>query len=684
MNDQTTIRDNAPAQGGRTIVILVDSLRPVEESGSVFAPGTEGQFLLRLGALLASGAGGRLVALKLVAVPEGESLSAYSTTAQELRRELEREMLDALATGGEAISGPPAHSGNGASAPSSQPTYSFISPVVKVAPENELAVEVRAFLAVEPGAMALLPMRRGRDGEQSWVRRALRKPLPVDVAWVRPPTNGYAKDTPFDTGMRVLLPARGGPQAELALSLSQDLVDVLRAQVAILHVMRENMPEMERATEEAPFNELLERIRRARPGIERPRRIYVTGTDVVKTVAQATEGYDLLIMGAGGEAAADLGRFTNAVARQSKLALMAVKTRVPVGPAIRAARKRARPHAMQPEALSHIVDKWFAENTFHANEFSDLARLVEIKRKRGVTISVGLPALNEEETIGGVISVLKEALMEQVPLVDEIVVIDSNSTDRTREIAAEMGVPVYIHQEILPEAGEPLAGKGEALWKSLHVLKGDIIAWVDTDVANMHPQFVYGLIGPLLREPRIGYVKGYYHRPIKVGDDLQHEGGGRVTELTVRPLLNLFYPLLSGMVQPLAGEYAGRREVLEQLPFFSGYGVETGLLIDLLERYGLYSIGQVNLEKRIHRNRTLADLSLTAFAIVQVVLMRLQARARTNLLEEVNRSMKLIRFERDHLSLEVRRVRDVERPPIASIPAYRERMESLKLAAAER
>jgi glucosyl-3-phosphoglycerate synthase len=679
MNDQTTLKDNMVAQGGRTIVILVDSLRPTDEGGRVFAPGTEGQFLLRLGALLASGAGGRLVALKLVAVPEGESLSAYSTRAQELRRELEREMLAALAPGGDTVSDNATHTGNGTGPLLS---YSFISPVVKVAPESDLAVEVRAFLALEPGAMALLPMRRARDGEPAWLRRALRKPLPSDVAWVRPPTGGYGKETPFDTGMRVLLPARGGPQAELALSLSQDLVDVLRAQVAILHVMRENMPEIERATEEAPFNELLDRIRRSRPGVERPRRIYVTGTDAVKSVAQATEGYDLLIMGAGGEAAADLGRFTNAVARQSKLALMAVKTRVPVGPAIRAARKRARPHAMQPEALSHIVDKWFAENTFHANEFSDLNRLVEIKRQRGVTISVGLPALNEEETIGGVISVLKEALMEQVPLVDEIVVIDSNSTDRTREIAAELGVPVYIHQEILPEAGEPLAGKGEALWKSLHVLKGDIIAWVDTDVANMHPQFVYGLIGPLLREPRIGYVKGYYHRPIKVAGDLQHEGGGRVTELTVRPLINLFYPLLSGIAQPLAGEYAGRREVLEQLPFFSGYGVETGLLIDLLERFGLYSIGQVNLEKRIHRNRTLADLSLTAFAIVQVVLTRLQARARTHLLEEVNRSMKLIRFEREHLSLEVRRASDVERPPIITIPAYRERMESLKLAAA--
>jgi glycosyltransferase involved in cell wall biosynthesis len=260
--------------------------------------------------------------------------------------------------------------------------------------------------------------------------------------------------------------------------------------------------------------------------------------------------------------------------------------------------------------------------------------------------------------------------MDRIPLVDELVVIDSNSTDKTREIAQSMGIPVHIHQSTLPEAGEPLDGKGEALWKSLHVLKGDIIAWVDTDVTNMHPQFVYGLIGPLLMEPRLGYVKGYYHRPIRTEGKMDEEGGGRVTELTVRPLLNLFFPLLSGVVQPLAGEYAGRREVLEQLPFFSGYGVETGLLIDLLERYGLNSIGQVNLEKRVHRNRPLQDLSLTAFAIVQVILTRLEGRARITLLEEVNRSMKLIRFEKDHLSLEVRRVRDRERPPIITIPEY--------------
>jgi len=499
----------------------------------------------------------------------------------------------------------------------------------------------------------------------------LRAPLPCDVAWARPPLEEYknsAPSAPLQVGMRVLLPARGGPQAMMAFDLSQDLMSVLRAQVTVLHVLQ-SMPERERASEEAPFSELVSLIEGGVEGV--PRRAFATGDNPVESISRASAEYDLVIMGAGGESGARLGSFTEAVAKSTPAAVLAVRTRVPIGPAIRAARKRARPHALSTEALSLLVDKWFAENTFHANEFSDLSRLLDLKRQSGLSVSLGLPALNEEDTIGGVISVLKRALMEEVPLLDEIVVIDSNSTDRTREIASELGVPVYIHQEVLLEAGPPLEGKGEALWKSLHVLKGDIIAWVDTDVANMHPQFVYGLIGPLLREPRIGYMKGYYHRPLRTSTGMQHEGGGRVTELTVRPLMNLFFPLLSGLVQPLAGEYAGRREVLEQLPFFSGYGVETGMLIDLLERYGLYSIGQVNLENRIHRNRDLADLSLTAFAIVQVILTRLEDRARMKLLEEVNRSMKLIRFERDHLSLEVRAVNDRERPPIITIPAYK-------------
>jgi glycosyltransferase involved in cell wall biosynthesis len=317
------------------------------------------------------------------------------------------------------------------------------------------------------------------------------------------------------------------------------------------------------------------------------------------------------------------------------------------------------------------VDRWFTGNTFDAREFSDREALLALKRAQGVTISLGLPALNEEATIGREIEILRRTLMEEVPLLDEIVVIDSGSEDSTTALARRLGIPTYHHAEILPEHGTH-AGKGEALWKSLHVLRGDLIAWVDTDIRNIDAKFVYGLLGPLLREPRLAYVKGYYRRPIQVGDRRDECGGGRVTELTARPLLNLFFPELSGVIQPLAGEYAGRREVLERLPFFTGYGVEIGLLIDVLARFGVGRIGQVNLDSRVHRNRELRSLSVMAFAIVQVVMTRVGEAARAPIVDQMNRAMKLISLEGD-LTLEVHEVREHERPPIITIPAYRER-----------
>jgi glucosyl-3-phosphoglycerate synthase len=247
--------------------------------------------------------------------------------------------------------------------------------------------------------------------------------------------------------------------------------------------------------------------------------------------------------------------------------------------------------------LAVVVDKWFAENTYHTREFMDLERLMELKEDQGISISLALPALNEEETVGKVIKTVKTALMDEVPLLDEMVLIDSGSEDKTREIAADMGIPVYIHQEVLPQYGA-FIGKGEALWKSLYVVDGDIIAWIDTDIKNIDPRFVYGILGPLLDNPRIRFSKGFYRRPLRQGDKTVAGGGGRVTELTARPFINLFYPELSGLIQPLSGEYAGRRSALERLPFFTGYGVETGMLIDLLERYGLESIAQVDLLER--------------------------------------------------------------------------------------
>jgi glucosyl-3-phosphoglycerate synthase len=272
--------------------------------------------------------------------------------------------------------------------------------------------------------------------------------------------------------------------------------------------------------------------------------------------------------------------------------------------------------------------------------------------------------------VGKVIQTVKQALMDQVPLLDEIVLIDSNSTDRTREIARRLGIPVYIHQELLPELG-PRAGKGEALWKSLLVTRGDLVLWLDTDILNIHPRFVYGVLGPLLHDRRVQLVKGFYRRPLRVGDRVQAGGGGRVTELTARPLLNLFYPELSGVIQPLAGEYGGRRTALEQLPFYSGYGVETGLLIGVFERFGLPSIAQVDLLERIHHNQPLEALGKMSFAIIQVVMAELERRHGRAILEDVNKSMKLIRYHDGEYLLEVDEVIERERPPMTSLAAYR-------------
>jgi glucosyl-3-phosphoglycerate synthase len=347
--------------------------------------------------------------------------------------------------------------------------------------------------------------------------------------------------------------------------------------------------------------------------------------------------------------------------KNTSVSILAVKNRRPM------------PHATPDEttgtqAISILVDKWFAENTFHADEFADLKQLISLKEKNGHTISVALPSLNEEETVAKVISTLKRALMKEVPLLDEIVLVDSNSSDRTREIAAAEGIPVYIQQQLLPELGTR-TGKGEGLWKSLLVTSGDIIAWIDTDIVNIHPRFVYGILGPLLLTRHIQFVKGFYRRPLKLGNKIQAGGGGRVTELTARPLLNLFYPELSGVVQPLSGEYAARRSFLEQVPFFSTYGVETGLLIDVFDMYGLSAIAQVDLLERIHHNQSLEALSKMSFIILQAFFRKLEKRY-GQFMEDVNKTMKLIRHEPGGYFLEVEEIIEHERPPMIEIPEY--------------
>ena len=459
----------------------------------------------------------------------------------------------------------------------------------------------------------------------------------------------------------ILLPIRGGPYTELIINFTLALAESIDAEVTVLHASRQG--EIDQL-----YTSYLPMLR----NIERIKRHVTVVDDVSEAILRETELHGLIIMGAssppGKISPEPLGPIASRVAAGSATGLILLKA---PGAQLPQASREVTPPAVAP-VLPVLVDKWFAENTFDAGEFDEIDRLVDLKRRRGVSISLALPALNEEETVGNVIRTVRRALMVNCPLLDEIVLIDSGSQDRTREIAKRLGVPVYIHQEILP-AQKSYNGKGEALWKSLYVTQGDIIAWIDTDIVNIHPRFVYGILGPLLRSDRIQYVKGFYRRPLRVGDKMQAGGGGRVTELVARPLLNLFFPELSGLIQPLSGEYAGRRSALERIPYFTGYGVETGMLIDLLNEFGLPGVAQVDLQERVHHNQPLEALSRMSFAIIQVIISRLEDRHKITLLQEINRSMKIVRHETDRYYLDLEQIADRERPPMASIAEYRQR-----------
>lgn len=224
--------------------------------------------------------------------------------------------------------------------------------------------------------------------------------------------------------------------------------------------------------------------------------------------------------------------------------------------------------------------------------------------------------------MGAMVAALRVALVERVPLLDELVVIDSDSTDATARVAADAGATVHAQGDILPECGHR-PGKGEALWKSLAVTTGELVGFLDADLHDFDPRMVVGLFGPLVTTPDLMFVKACYDRPLSVLGGVVPGGGGRVTELVARPLLALYWPELTGFVQPLAGEYAGRRELLEGVPFAGGYGVEIGLLIDLLEACGLDALGQVDLEIRKHRNAPDVALARMAMQIQRTVLERL-------------------------------------------------------------
>ncbi|MDQ3957442.1 MAG: glucosyl-3-phosphoglycerate synthase [Actinomycetota bacterium] len=276
---------------------------------------------------------------------------------------------------------------------------------------------------------------------------------------------------------------------------------------------------------------------------------------------------------------------------------------------------------------------------------------------RTLSVSVCLPALDEEATIGSICESVRRALIPG--LVDELLVIDSGSTDSTAAVAAASGATVYQVDAIEPRLRQ--GGKGEALWKSVAVAKGDVVVWIDSDIRDFDPRFVSGLVEPLLFLPEVVMTKAYYRRPLALGRGPFGEGGGRVTELALRPLLNLLRPEMARIIQPLSGEYAMRRDVARRLPFFSGYGVDIALLMDVIDRYGQDAVRQVDLGTRVHHNRTLNELGRTSFEVMTAFMARLQDEGSLTLHTPMGETLR--QFDRRHREV-------VTCPEIVELPAW--------------
>ena len=627
-------------------------------------PGTAEE-LIRLGAAMLDPKHGELSALGIVEVPEGMPLSEGATRARHARRLLQK-VLDYVPPG--TTIHPIVRIGRHAA-----------EGIIEASAEQESDLIIFGWGGKAPG---------GADGRGAGptvfsptIDEVVRE-SPADIAVVKQRGSREIK--------RILVPVRGGPHAELALRFADAIANHHKATVVVLHLVPPGITMAVRAQAERALAAFIKQHLRGRgEGVLRE------APNVRNAILREAEKADLVVMGASAVPGSDgtgsylFGALPEAIAARAKASVIVVKTRETIGGltfdalASRAETLAAADRAAdEARAIPARVERWFGESNFHHAEFGDLRRLVQLKEKQGVTVSLVLPTLNEEETIGPIVRRAMREMVGRVPLLDEVLVIDSASTDRTREIAEAEGARVVQHPDVLPRYGS-FRGKGEALWKSLYESTGDIVVWADTDVKNWHHRMVYGTLGPLLHEPRLQYVKGYYQRPIVEDGVLKEGGGGRVTELVARPLINLFYPELSGLIQPLAGEYAGRRALLETIPFFTGYAVEIGHLIDAAERVGIEGLGQVDLERRVHRNQELEGLSRMSFVILQAVMKRLEERRKTRLFAEMGSTMKLPRSGKGQLSLEVIELADQERPPMIRIPEYLERRRAAGASALE-
>jgi glucosyl-3-phosphoglycerate synthase len=327
------------------------------------------------------------------------------------------------------------------------------------------------------------------------------------------------------------------------------------------------------------------------------------------------------------------------------------------------------------KGVSMFVDavEWFGHRSYDYRQFSDLEEMGRRKDELGLMVSAVLPCRNVADTVGGIIDEI-HAVNERVPLVDQLLAVDADSADGTAEVALSRGAEVYSENELLSHYGGT-HGKGDAMWRSLSVARGDLIVFVDADTKDFKPQLVYGVLGPILYVPEVRFVKAAYRRPFRSHESVEVDGGGRVTELAAKPLFNLFYPELSGFVQPLAGEFVADRELFCSIPFLTGYAVETGIMIDVLRRVGLSAMAQVDLGTRQNRHQPLRDLSRMSYSVVRAVARRLRQEGRLNQARDPNLPEQLFQFSDylhavatpEGLKLQEYVEELVERPPIADV-----------------
>lgn len=323
------------------------------------------------------------------------------------------------------------------------------------------------------------------------------------------------------------------------------------------------------------------------------------------------------------------------------------------------------------ETWTSEVGPWFERNTITGPGLApdDIAALLG---ELGTSVTVCLPTLNEAQTVGLICDTIRTELMGTHRVVDELLVVDSGSEDGTPEVAADAGAEVHFVDELPPSpalGGEP-QGKGEALWKSLAVARGDLLVWIDSDIRNFSPAFVTSLLAPLMANDEVVMSKAFYERPLETPAGFEVKEGARVTELAARPLIHLLYPRLAGVIQPLSGEYAVRRKAIMELPFVTGYGVDVGLLIDVVERFGLDALVQVDIGVRLHRNRDLATLGRMSFQVMQAILMRVKAAGRLDPSGPLATHM--VQFLQESLATPVHIDLEIgERPPMSEVLAAR-------------